>query len=302
MLNNILPIFLTILFGNFLKKVKLIDEIFISKANKLIFYILLPLLLFYKIAKSDFNKTFDIKYILIMYFSFIILIILAIPILKLLKTDKSDIGTFLMNSFRGNYAYVGLPVSYFSFGDKGLVIASIYMAFIVPVVNLLSVIVLSFSSEKSSSKKEVFYQIVFNPLAIACIFGILFSLLKIDIPIAIDRFLSINSSATLPLALLSIGATINLQKLGNSFKLSLINTLFKLIILPVLGFIILFLTKTPISLHAKIMIILLAAPAATVNFVLAKEMGGNENLSASTIILSTILSFFSYLVYLTLLQ
>ncbi|MGA1845828.1 AEC family transporter [Deferribacter abyssi] len=298
MINNILPIFLTIFFGNFLKKTDFIDDNFIKKTNKLIFYFLLPFLLFYKIAKSNIETTLSFKHIGIIYTSIISIGFISFIFLKVLKIDSKTIGTFIMNSFRGNYAYIGLPVSYFTFGDQGLVIASIYMAFIVPFVNLSSIISLTiFSSTKNSSSK-IFKQIIFNPLALGCIIGIIFSFFKIKIPLSIDRFLNINSNATLPLALMAIGASINFDKLKSSLKLSLINSLFKLFFLPLIGYIIIQIMKTPMDLKSKVIIILLATPSATVNFVLASTMNGDVNLSANTIIISTILSFFTYSIYL----
>ncbi|KAA0259189.1 AEC family transporter [Deferribacter autotrophicus] len=235
-----------------------------------------------------------------MYIAIVSVGLISYVFLKIFKTESKIIGTFIMNSFRGNYAYIGLPVSYFTFGDKGLVIASIYMAFIVPFVNFLSIISLTIFSSTKKNLSKIFKQIIFNPLAIGCIIGIIFSFFKIKIPLSIDRFLNINSSATLPLALLAIGASINFDKLKSSLKLSIINSLFKLIFLPLIGFIIIFIMKIPIDLKSKIIIILLATPSATVNFVLASTMNGDANLSANTIILSTILSFFTYSIYLYL--
>ncbi len=298
MLNNILPIFLTILLGNLLRKIKFINDDFITKTNKIVFYIFLPFLLFYKISNSDFKKIMNLNLIIIMYISFTILIIIAYYYLKFTKVHNKSIGSFLMNSFRGNYAYMGLPISYFTFGDQGLTIASIYMAFIVPIINLFSVTFLLVFSSKKKNLKKIIIETIFNPLAIACILGIIFSLLKINIPLIINRFLFINSAATLPLALLAIGASISLNKIKKSFNLALINTFFKLILLPLIGFMVLLIFKIKIGLNAQVMLILLATPAATVNFVLASNMDGDVELTSNTIIISTLLSFFTYLLLL----
>lgn len=58
-LTIVLPIFLVIGLGYFLRRFGFLDEAFLHQTNRLIFYIALPLLLFYKIGTADFSANFN---------------------------------------------------------------------------------------------------------------------------------------------------------------------------------------------------------------------------------------------------
>lgn len=295
----VMPIFIVLLAGNLLFRVKLIDSQFISVANRLVFYFLLPVLLFYKIAAADL-KNFSLGFLLlIMCLSILLTFILSFMFSKSMKFPKESSGTFAMNSFRANYAYMGLPVSYYVFGETGLTVGSILMAFIVPVVNLMSVVALSVSSSKSVVPRTFLKNTLFNPLAVSCILGLAFSILEIKIPQFLNRSLELISNTTLPLALFGIGATLDLKKVKGNLKLIATNVFFKLLILPLLGFVMLKLFSENISIEAKILVIMLSSPAATVNFILASQMDGDTTLASSVIILSSGLSIFSYIFWIT---
>ncbi|NLB53286.1 MAG: AEC family transporter, partial [Syntrophomonadaceae bacterium] len=64
-LSIVLPVFVIILTGNLLMRLKLFSSEFIEASNRLIFYVFLPLLMFYNIAVSDFKQVFSLVNILI---------------------------------------------------------------------------------------------------------------------------------------------------------------------------------------------------------------------------------------------
>ncbi|MDK2792966.1 MAG: malate permease [Deferribacteres bacterium] len=298
----VLPIFIVLATGNILYRLKFFDQHFMNVSNKLIFYFLLPVLLFYKIANSNI-KSFSLSYLLIIMASTIfIMFFISFITGNLFGFKKSSIGTFAMNSFRANYAYMGLPVCYYAFGDKGLTIASILMAFIVPVVNLMSVISLIMTSDKKMSLKNFIKNTLFNPLAIACISGIFFSLLSIKIPNFLNKSLELMSNVTLPLALFSIGATLDFKKVKGSFKIIFLNVIYKLFLLPLIALVLLKITSPSTTFSSNILVIMLSSPAATVNYILASEMGGDKDLASSVIILSSAFSILSFVFWITILS
>jgi hypothetical protein len=297
----VLPIFIVLATGNILYKLKFFDQHFMSAANKLIFYFLLPVLLFYKIANANI-KSYSLSYLLtIMGLTIIAMFVISFVLGKIFKFKKSSIGTFAMNSFRANYAYMGLPVCYYAFGDKGLTIASILMAFIVPLVNLMSVISLTLTSNSKMNLKTFIKNTLFNPLAVACILGILFSVLAIKIPTFINKSLELMSNVTLPLALFSIGATLDFKKVKGNLAIISFNVFLKLIILPLIALAMLKVSSNSMTFASKILIVMLSSPAATVNYILASEMGGDKDLASSVIILSSALSIFSFVFWISVL-
>jgi len=134
----VLPIFIVVFFGYFLKRFRYVDDVYVKSNNKLIFNFFLPSLLFYEISKTAINAENYLPIIIVMVASIFTIFIFSFLFGKAIKMPQSSLGTFAMNNFRANYAYMGLPISFYAFGKEGLTIGSILMAVIVPFVNLLS--------------------------------------------------------------------------------------------------------------------------------------------------------------------
>lgn len=293
----VLPIFLVLFLGNVMMRLTLMTPDFTTVANRLIYNVCLPVLLFYKIAESRFDEVFSLKLIVIMAVAVGIMFIISFPVSYLLRFPKTSAGTFAMLNFRANYAYMGLPVSYYAFGDQGLAVGSIFMAFIVPYVNMLSVVALNLSGTQRFDRMVFLKNTLFNPLAVACFLGILFSLFSVPLPRFFLRTLEIISGVTLPLALFAIGATTNMDRLRGSIRMVSVSTIMKLAVLPMLAFIIVKLTGIPITLPEKVMIVMLASPSATVNYVLASVLDGDTDVAAGSIVASTLLSIVSFVLW-----
>jgi len=139
-ITSIIPIFAVIFLGTTLRRFGLIDDSFVKTANRLIFYICLPVLLFHKISTASLNQTIRWLPIDIMLTAILSVSILAFLLAKAFHWPLKTGGTLAVNSFRGNFAYMALPVCYYTFGDQGLVIGSVFMGVLIPFVNTLAVI------------------------------------------------------------------------------------------------------------------------------------------------------------------
>jgi len=292
-LQIVLPIFMVLFIGWGIKRYGLIDEDFIKTANRLIFNVCLPVLLFYKISQAELKSVFNPTHILIMMATVLIMFALSFMTGKLLKSGDST-GTMAMNNFRANYAYMGLPVSAYAFGEKGLVIASVLMAFVVPFVNLMSVVSLSISMKGEKSFKPFIKNTLLNPLAVACVLGLISSWSGISYPVFFNRSLEIISGVTLPLALFCVGGSMSLERLRGDLFMAGISSFMKLMLMPFIAFILLKLSGFDMDIADKTVVIMLAAPTATVNYVLASSMEGDAQLTGSTIVMSTLLSIITF--------
>ncbi|MDY6821426.1 MAG: AEC family transporter, partial [Deferribacterota bacterium] len=213
---------------------------------------------------------------------------------KLFLLSRKETFTVGMNSFRGNYAYMGLPVTYFFMGDHALKIAAIYMAFIVPIVNILSVISLSMGSKREIRLKEVLKFSVSNAIVIGCVVGLISLFTGFKLPYVIDKSIDILTQVTLPLALLNIGASFNFKYITSKIAPSILIILLKLLLLPSISLLIILLFKIEINVYCKVLIIMLSSPCASVNYVLASSLEGDVDLTLSSIISTTILSIITY--------
>jgi predicted permease len=193
---------------------------------------------------------------------------------------------------------MGLPVSAYAYGDQGLVIASVLMAFVVPMVNFMSVVALSMSMTSGRSLKPLLKNTLLNPLAIACIAGIAASWFELKFPVFIDRSLLIISGVTLPLALFCVGGSMTKKQMTGEFAHSMAASAMKLLLMPFIAFMLIRYSGMDFSVTSKTLVIMLSAPTATVNYVLASQMQGDTEMAGSTILFSTLLSIFTFTLWL----
>lgn len=293
----ILPIFLVIVLGLLLNKSDLLNDNFIEVSNRLIYYVFFPVLLFHNISNSDFKEEFSLVPILVLIISTMAIYILGFAIAKMLKLNMQQTGTFVMDSFRGNIGYIGLALCFYVYGQEGLTAAGIVISFATPLVNFLSIVALGTTNSSSFRFLTVVKDVLLNPLIIASIAGIIASLSGIIIPLFIDRTLAIISNITLPLALIAIGATMNIKQIRGSRLVIACSSVIKLIILPGIALVI-FKTIGDSSIIAKTTVLLLACPTAAVTYIVAQSMGGDPDLANATIVISTIASIFTFVLWL----
>lgn len=62
--NTVAPLILVVAVGFLLKKLRMVDDAFISKANKVCFQVAFPLQLFHNIYAADFGAEFRVKLVL----------------------------------------------------------------------------------------------------------------------------------------------------------------------------------------------------------------------------------------------
>ncbi len=292
--NIVAPIFFIVFMGVLLKRTRLIDEAFVATGSKLVFVVTLPTLVFMSIARMDFHATFNLNQLLYVGFGILITTALLWILAKRWIHSPEDLGVFVQGAFRSNYGIIGLAVSFNLFGQTGLAQASLLLALVIPLYNVLAIIVLALSMQREGglSAKQVALDVVKNPLIIAVALALPFSYFGFTLPEVIEKTGRYFANLTLPLALLTIGATLNLKSLKHSSSMAIWATSSKLLILPVI-----------LTLGASFagfegqdlvnMFVLFGCPTAAASFVMAKAMGGNAQLAANIILTTTIGSVFT---------
>ena len=302
-LNATVPVFTMILLGMLLKKIGWIDQDFASKMNKFVFLIPLPVLVFEDLATLDFDKLWDTKFVLFCFFATIVSI-LIVTIISFFINRKDNQGEFIQASYRSSAALLGIALIQNIYGKATM--APLMIIGSVPLYNIMAVIVLSlFSPERKTFNKEVLIKtcqgIITNPILIGIGIGLLWSLLKIPMPVMISKTVSSVGHMATPMGLIAMGATFDFKAAIGEIKTSLLATFIKLF-----GFCMIFL-PIAISLgfvrEQLIAILVMLGSATTVScFVMAKNMGHQGTLSSTVIMLTTLLSGFSITMWLYILK
>ncbi|MBW1820990.1 MAG: AEC family transporter [Deltaproteobacteria bacterium] len=276
-ITTIIPIFAVIILGWFASDRGFLPAEFLGPANRLVYYIAIPAMIFRSISRSSFTSQFDLKV-------------------------QEQMSAFVQDSFHGNLGYIGLAVAYYFLGTEGLARASILAGFMMILQNLLAVTVLALYSGDKSVKEDKWHivlRIVRNPIILSVIAGMIFSISNIQMPLVIDRSLDILSGLALPMALLIIGGSLSFKLMRLNMLPVLSTGIIKLVLLPGLGFLLFSLSGIAPADYLP-GLILLASPTATVTYVMAKEMNGDTDFAVAAISTSTLMSAVTFTMWLNI--
>ena len=294
--NTIIPIFFVITLGWAARKKNWIPDTFVDPANSLVFYLAIPAMIFKAIYSAPLKSNINITVLVIVLMSMCVTALLAWLAGKAMNVQFTR-GTFIQSSYHGNLGYIGFAVAFYYLGREGLVKTSLIAAFLMILQNLTSVIVLQvYSGDTRKNQRSMWCvtkKIMCNPVILAALMGIIFSLSGLKMPSIISRILDIISALALPLALLIIGATLSFKVARSQPLLLCASSVFKLIILPGLGMFLFRMFDVSQDLFLP-GLILLAAPTATIACVMAKEMKGDTEFVVAAVSLNTLLSAFTY--------
>lgn len=295
-INVTMPIFLVMVIGYILKQIGMLNDNFVTVANKFNFKVTLPFMLFKDIAGVDIKAVFDIKYVLFCAIVSTICFWVVWGTAKLLVRDKTIRGAFVQSSFRGSAAVMGLAFIQNIYGSSAMGPLMIVSA--VPLYNIFSVIVLTFEAndstniDKKAKIRQAGMNICKNPIILSILAGLIVGLLGIQFPTLVNKTISNVAQMATPLALITIGAGFEgrkaLAKIAPTMAASMIKLVLQpLVFLPVaawMGF----------SGEKMIAIlIMLASPTTPSCYIMAKSMNNDEVLTASVIVTTTLLAAFT---------
>ena len=286
------PLILLIALGAGLAHIKFLGRDFMNDLNKLAFWIALPALLFTSANHAAEPGSQTWLLLGVMVAATLLIIALAWSASFLLRMPGNVRGTLMQSAFRGNLAYIGIPVLAYSLaGDnKAMASAVIVMVLLMASYNILAVIVLQSSHHGAGTDwRKVARSIATNPLMLAGLLGLIVPLLNIVLPSFVDRALQSLGNAAVPIALLCIGGSLAITPVRGRRSWITVAALLKIAVLPFMVFWMARLAGLG-SQEQRIALVFASCPTAAASFVMAKQMGGDEALASGSIALSTVLS------------
>ncbi len=302
-LNTLIPVFFVIAVGAVLRRTNFLSGHFINDLNRLVYWVGLPCLLFYEIATASFDYPAAGKTFLVIIIGMFGCIIIGYIVARFLRVPSPDVGTFVQGAFRGNLVYMGLPLAMYSLlnadspdTDKLKTVVVLVVGLTIPIYNIAAIIVLLASQHKMGRDvpAKVLRQIMTNPLFLASVLGIVYSLVFSHLPAALGYTFKAVSQMALPLALLCIGATLVQEKVAGPLgagrvMYAVVSSVIKVAAAPVVGF----LAAQLLILGAgevRIAMLFLACPTAATSYVMADQLGGDRQLAAAIVVISTLIS------------
>lgn len=291
--NVTIPIFLVMVLGYFLRRIGMLNDNFVTVANKFNFKVTLPVLLFKDLSTVDIQAVFDLKYVLFCAIATSVCFWGVWGLAKLFMKDKTMIGAFTQASFRSSAAVMGLAFIQNIYGASAM--GSLMIIGAVPLYNIYSVIVLTFEGntpegERDTAKiKQAGINILKNPIIIAIILGLIVALLHNPLPTLVNKTVSTTAQMATPLALVALGAGFEGRKALAKIKPTLWAAFIKLIAQAAIFI--------PIAAACGFkgekmvaLVVMLAAPATPSCYIMAKNMNNDGVLTASIVVATTLLA------------
>lgn len=325
--NAITPIVLLILLGFGLKRIGFVSDDFLQTANKFVFNVSLPVLLFFNVY--NIRNLGEIQWNTVIFALIVIVLLFTSGFVysKLFIKDNRQKGVVWQSFYRSNFAIIGLPLSQALGGTEGIAIASILSAFSIPVFNALAVVSLSvYTSSDGKNKmsvKDIFLKIAKNPLIIGVFIGLVMLGIRQLIPVGTDGeyiftiknnlpFLydatEMLSKIASPLALVVLGGRFRFDAIKGLKKQIIAGSFARIIFAPALGIALAVLLSNISEFfsfapaHYAAFIALFGSPVAVSSAIMASQMDNDDQLANQILVWTSIASVLTVFVTVVLLK
>ena len=233
-----------------------------------------------QIAKKDFYVTVLLA---ICFYAFFLILAQILP--RLIGVQKSDIGVYKMMTTFNNIGFMGFPVIAAAYGNGALIYAVPFSIMFNILCYTWGIQTLCGGGEKGNWKR------IINIGTISGIISIVLFFMQIPVPKMICSLSAGLSNLTGPLSMLVIGISIAAMELKDLFTdVKLLKFAFvKLLVVPVAAML-LVCQVIDNQLICEVFLVMMATPAASMCAMLSQQYGGDYELAAKGVALTTILS------------
>ena len=298
---TLFPVFAVIGLGYGLTRKGFLTAPFLEDLNKLVYWVCLPSLIVVNLDLASNLAEGSLAIILIYFGATFCVMGSAYLVSRCLKLQAWQEGTFVQGSFRGNLAFIGIPILVYALRDHDPeavsdIIAKAVFVFapIMILYNVTSVMILQRSQQGVHARtlSSTLRNVLVNPLVLAALSGLCLYLLPLDLPGFIGDTLGFIGRTAAPMALVCVGGGMALTSMEGRYRSATWSAVLKVFATPLFAWLI----SMPFELTAIEMLILMifsATPTAVASYVMAKQLHGDGAMASGAIIISTLLSMIS---------
>lgn len=234
----------------------------------------------------------------ISFLFYVLSIIFSLLYIKIRKTPKALYPVFIFAISFNNTGLIGMPFIKEVLGNEALFIASIIE--LINDIFIFTIGIMLFHSSKFNLKTSL--KAMLSPGFISVIVGFIIFLFHINIPDVISKPIAYMSAATTAVAMFLVGAQLGeasikeLWKDKKAYEISLL----RLLGIPLILFIILFLILQNHSLADSVLVIMAAMPTAACTTIFARQFKKDYHLSTNCVMMSTFCSILALPIWLIL--
>lgn len=289
----LLPDFLLIACGFLLCRYTSLDRPLWESAERLVYYLLFPVLLFNSIVKTPLQPAQTLGLAAAGVGVTLCGVAMAFATRHWPRVDPAMHASGAQIVFRFN-SYIALALAERLGGAQGVAWMALLIALCVPVANVAAVWSLA-----RHGGHDYLREIARNPLIISTVAGLVANAAGLTFPEAVATTLQRIGVAALPIGLLAVGASLRLGGLKRAPRLAAALLGMRHVAMPALGLALTLLLALPPE-QRHIAVLFAAMPTASSAFVLAARMGGDGPYVAGLVTLSTLLGMVTIPIWLAL--
>ncbi len=292
--NVVLPVFAIILAGYACGRFGVLGPASSEALNKFVYFVALPVLLFFSMARVDPDVILNMPYLLAFGAGSVITTLLGVFFARrVFRTRLAEQSMFGMVSIFGNTGYMGIPLCIVAFGEAGALPAIVATVFqtIVMIPFYAVLIEADLRGEKGMKAAwEVTKSLGRNPLMISSLAGIGWSFTGLALPASVQTFCEILAPAAGPSALFAIGLFMVGKPLFYGFPEISALSVFKLLIHPAITYVFFIYVVDVDPLWQAVGILMSALPAGALCFVVAQNYNVYVQRTSAAILFTTLLA------------
>ena len=288
--NVVLPVFFLILIGYVGGRAGKLGENASIELNRFVVWLALPAQLFNFAANSGWQTLWQPQFITAFFLSCFTVFILVFAASYWKSRDLVAASFNSLSASYSNTGYMGIPLCLLALGQDGLAPA-IISTFIVFVMFALATVLIEIGMLSHKKHHEILLSVLkslcTNPLLIAPVLGLLWASSNFTLYDPIAQVISFLAAAATPCALVSIGLFL-LQKSKTEVKQAWGISAVKLIIQPIVAWVIAgpIMGLPPLWLSA--IVILSALPTGTGPFMLAQYYKADGSVISRVVLMTTV--------------
>ncbi|MBE5829179.1 MAG: AEC family transporter [Butyrivibrio sp.] len=299
--NAVVPFMVYIAIGMIAKKLGLVKETFLRELNGVIFRVFFPFIMFNNLYKADFSTLKDADYVLFAVIATLIVIALSVLLVPVFEKENPRKGVIIQAIFRSNSVLFAIPLAGSVLGEEASIKSSIIVAFLVPMYNIFSVMILEYYRGGKVKPTVIVKNILKNPLIMGAIAGAIFNLLPVTMPESLAHPITQLSNLATPMALFVLGGTLKFSDLRKNAVPVSVGVILKLMIVPaIVTYAMAILKYEPAELFA--VFCMFATPVAAASFPMAQSMGADADLAGEYVVTTTLLSIVTIFVWILVLK
>jgi malate permease and related proteins len=295
--NVVIPVFLVVAVGYFIRRIEMVDDKFVNTAIKFNFKVGLSTLIFKNIYQSNLVEVFNLKLVFFTFLCIVGVVVILFLTVPLFVKDRRKASAMIHTMYRSNFVLLGLPIAINMFGQSNIAPVALLMPIAIPTYNILAVVILSLFDEKSpegrqAKIKSTTIAIITNPLILGSMVGLTAQLFSLKLPLFLEKAIFDIASLGTPLALITLGAQFNFNSALKNLQYSIVATIGRLVVIPFIVVLLGFLVGFK-GYELGALFILFSSPTAISSYVMAKEMNSDHDLTGDVVLLSTLFSIFT---------